>query len=291
VLAILPTMPGPELLSPPVHQLPAEAYFSREWFDLEQEHVHDRTWHRVDAEVADRAAAEQQGTVDTWEGLHFLSRRPERTLAEAMGALPRAIGSFRPSTLVEVGRADLVAACNWKLFIENHIDVLHLWYLHDESLAAYDHTRFEHRALGDNWASYEPARPGRTALADDAPPIRHLDERDRTGLGAHLLFPDTPFATSASFFLSYRAVAVEPEVMRVELRVLGEADADGDALVATARSFIEEDLEACVRVQAAVRSRHFEIGPLAHDHERPITGFHQQILDRIPHGTTEIDSR
>lgn len=290
-MAILPAMSGPELLSPPVHQLPAEAYFSREWFDLEQEHVHGPTWHRVDADVAASAVADRLGSVDAWEGLHFLSRRPERPLAEAMGALPAAIGSFRPSTLVEVGRADLVAACNWKLFVENHIDVLHLWYLHDESLAAYDHTRFAHQPIGENWASYEPARPGRVALAEGAPPIRHLDQRDRDGLGAHLLFPDTPMATSASFFLTYRAVAVEPEVTRVELRVLAEPDADGDQLVATARSFIEEDLDACVRVQAAVRSRHFEIGPLAHEHERPITTFHRQLLDRIPHRTTEADPR
>jgi Rieske 2Fe-2S family protein len=266
----------------PVHQLPAEAYFSPEWFDLEQAQVHATTWHRIDPEVAERASLAPDGPqVDIWEGLHFASQRPSQTLADALGELPSAIGSFRPSALVEVGRADLVAACNWKLFIENHIDVLHLWYLHDESLAAYDHTQFEHRALGENWASYEPVRLGSSALGDAAPPIRHLDERDRTGLGAHLLFPDTPMATSASFFLTYRAVAVEPEVTRVEVRVFGEADSDGDELVATARSFIEEDLEACVRIQQAVRSRHFEVGPLALDHERPITAFHHQLLRRI----------
>ena len=268
-------------LTAPVHQLPAEAYFSQEWFDLEQEHVHARTWHRVDAEVADRAGGSTDLQVDTWEGLQFASQRPTQTLADALGDLPQAIGSFRPSALVEVGRADLVAACNWKLFVENHIDVLHLWYLHDESLAAYDHTQFEHRALGENWASYEPVRPGSTALADTSPTIRHLDRRDREGLGAHLLFPDTAMATSASFFLTYRAVAVEPEITRIELRVLAEPDSDGHELVASARSFIEEDLEACVRIQQAVRSAHFEVGPLALDHERPITHFHQQLLRRI----------
>lgn len=266
----------------PVHQLPAEAYFSQEWFDLERACVHATTWHRVDPEVAELASVSSCGPqVDAWEGLHFASQRPEQPLTEALGDLPDAIGSFRPSQLVEVGRADLVADCNWKLFIENHIDVLHLWYLHDESLAAYDHTQFQHRSLDGNWASYEPMRPGSTALADGAPPIRHLDERDRAGLGAHLLFPDTPMATSASFFLTYRAAAVEPEATRVEVRVLGEAGSDGDELVATVCSFIEEDLEACARIQQAVRSRYFEVGPLALDHERPISAFHHQLLSRI----------
>lgn len=262
-------------IAPPVHRLPAEAYFSQEWFELEQQRLHARTWHRVDPEVA--AASVGRLQVETWEGLHFASAQPTQSLSEALGSLPEAIGTFRPSQLHEVGRADLTAACNWKLFIENHIDVLHLWYLHDESLAAFDHTRFEHQALDKNWASYEPMRPGGDPLAAGAS-IRHIAERDRAGLGAHLLFPDTPMATAASFFITYRAVATGPEQTRIELRVLSEADSDASELLAAARSFIEEDLEACVRIQQAVRSRHFGIGPLANDHERPITAFHDHLL-------------
>jgi phenylpropionate dioxygenase-like ring-hydroxylating dioxygenase large terminal subunit len=225
--------------------------------------------------------------MDTWEGMHFASQRPAQSLAEALGDLPSAIGSFRPSALVEVGRADLEAACNWKLFVENHIDVLHLWYLHDESLSAFDHTCFEHETLGRNWTSYEPLRPGAEPMASDGSAIRHLTDRDRRGLGAHLLFPDTPMACSASFFITYRAVGVAPEQTRVELRVLAEPDGDGDALVEAACSFIEEDLDACERIQLCARSRHFGIGPLALDHERPITTFHDHLLGLLGHRPTE----
>ena len=35
--------------------------------------------------------------------------------------------------------ARVPVASNWKLYIENHVDVLHLWYLHDETLGMYDH--------------------------------------------------------------------------------------------------------------------------------------------------------
>ena len=268
------------------HRLPAEAYYSTEWFDLEQERVQATTWHRIDASVA----AHQLGLqVDAWEGMAFASARPSHTLAEALSGLPEAIGSFRPSELVEVGRADMSSGCNWKLFIENHIDVLHLWYLHDESLAAYDHTRFEHAALGRNWASYEPIRPGRQPMPGAV--IEHLADRDRQGLGAHLLFPDTPMAASASFFATYRAVPVGPEETRVELRVLAEPGADADTLVAATRSFIEEDLEACERIQAAVRSSRWEIGPLARDHERPITAFHDHLLGLLGREPSETAAR
>lgn len=272
----------PTTRTSPAHRLPAEAYHSSEWFDLEHELVHATTWHRIDADAVHDTGVE----VDVWEGMVFASARPSQTLAEALAGLPGAIGSFRPSALVEVGRADLSAACNWKLFIENHIDVLHLWYLHDESLAAFDHTRFEHAALGRNWASYEPVRPGRAPMPGSA--IGHLSERDRRGLGAHLLFPDTPMATSASFFTTYRAVPVGPEETRVELRVMAEPGADADELVAAARSFIEEDLDACERVQGAVRSSWFEIGPLAHDHERPIATFHDHLLGLLGRAPAEL---
>jgi choline monooxygenase len=60
-------------------------------------------------------------------------------LAEWMGGFPAAIGSVRPGLVPQVAAADITAACNWKLFVENHIDVYHLWYLHAGSLADFDH--------------------------------------------------------------------------------------------------------------------------------------------------------
>jgi hypothetical protein len=45
------------------------------------------------------------------------------------------------------------------------------------------------------------------------------------------------------------------------------------------RQVIErEDGAACERMQAAVRSPWFSVGPLANDHERPITWFQDQVL-------------
>ena len=57
--------------------------------------------------------------------------------------------------------------------------------------------------------------------------------------------------------------------------------ADADALVAAARSFIDEDIEACERIQMAMRAERFVVGPLAQHHERPIEAFQQHLLDRL----------
>ena len=131
------------------------------------------------------ACALLPASVDVWEGMVFVNPSPDAApLRDALGDLPGHIGSHRPGQLTLVGVADVPAACNWKLLVENHIDVYHLWYLHRESLGDFDHNQFEHHQLGRNWASYEPLRQ-RTSTRRGSPagPSRstNLDERDRHG--------------------------------------------------------------------------------------------------------------
>ena len=234
-------------------------------------------------------------SVAEWEGMVFASPDPDvAPLEDWMDGFSDAIGSVRPGLLGQVAAADIRARCNWKLFVENHIDVYHLWYLHAGSLADFDHRRFEHRAVGPHWVSYEPRRQGSSSglggpagpgvsdgtdgLDRGSPPIAHLAPRDRDGLGAHLLFPNMTFAVSGEFFISYAVVPEAPDRSRVELRVRAEPGADAAALLAAARSFIDEDIAACERIQPAMASPWFAVGPLARGHEAPIAAFHRNLL-------------
>lgn len=221
-------------------------------------------------------------SVGVWEGLVFAHPDPDApTLAATLGELPVAIGSHRPGLLRQVASADLPARCNWKLLVENHIDVYHLWYLHRSSLADFDHNRFEHQQVGRHWVSYEPLRRADLATAQlvrGTKPIAHLDERDRYGIGAHLIFPNVLLASNAEFFMSYAVVADSPTTCHIEVRIRAEDESDGDALLDAVRSFIDEDIVACERVQAAVASPWFSVGPLAETHEAPITAFHEHLL-------------
>ena len=223
-------------------------------------------------------------SVTTWEGMVFAHPDPHATpLADLLGELPSHLGSHRPGLLRQVATAHIDAGCNWKLLIENHVDVYHLWYLHGDSLGDFDHTRFEHHQLDANWASYEPARGAvaEAALMTGTTPIRHLDQRDRNGLGAHLLFPNTMMASSAEFFATYVAHPVAPDRTRIELRIRAEEEADPAKLLRAVRSFIEEDVSACEAIQLAIASPSFTVGPLALDHEAPIAAFHHQILEAV----------
>jgi phenylpropionate dioxygenase-like ring-hydroxylating dioxygenase large terminal subunit len=220
--------------------------------------------------------------VDTWEGMVFAHLDPAAApLPQFMGDWARRLGSVRPGRLGQVARARLEGRFNWKLFVENHVDVLHLWYLHDETLADYDHSRFHHSEVGGHWASYEPMRP--TAAAADATTaaagqIRDLEARDRFGIGAHMLFPNILMASTAEFWVTYAVTPLAPDRSVVDLRLRAEPDADPAALVAAARAFIDEDMAACEAVQMVASSARFEVGPLARDHEAPIVNFHQHLV-------------
>lgn len=297
--------------------LAPEAYWSEAWFAHEQHGLFARTWcfvgpiddvpldgRPIVVEVGDRlvelrrtgegdlvarSVDGRKALVDVWAGFAFVHADPATAepLAEWLGDLPANIGAFRPQDLVEVARRRIEVSCNWKLYIENHIDVYHLWYLHEQSLAAYDHPRHRWRNCGDHWVFSEPPRDG---VADSAQfvrgfaPISHIGRED-WGSGAHLVFPNLPFATGAGFFMTYQCLPRGPEHTTIDLRVRAEPghDHDADAFLAMADVVLHrEDGLACERIQAALRSPTFAVGPLAASHELPITRFHQAILRRVP---------
>ena len=95
----------------------------------------------------------------TWSGLVFVNPDPAALpFGEWLGDLPAHMGPFDTDRLTEVRRLRIPVASNWKLYIENHVDVLHLWYLHDETLGMYDHTGFLHRQVGPR-AAVQHHRP------------------------------------------------------------------------------------------------------------------------------------
>jgi Rieske 2Fe-2S family protein len=221
--------------------------------------------------------------VATWQGMVFAHPDPNtEPLTTALQGVRDHLGSHQPGRLRQMVRTHFEARCNWKLFVENHIDVYHLWYLHAETLGDYDHHRFQHRFVGPNWVSYEALKPnqelGRAALIKGTTPIRHLDRADQIGLRAQLIFPNTMIATSSEFWATYVARPVAPDRTDIDLRIRAEPEADREALTAALGSFIVEDIGACEAIQQAVGSPAFAVGPLAQDHERPIATFHEHLL-------------
>ncbi len=212
--------------------------------------------------------------VAEWGGMVFANPSSDAPgLHATMAGLDDRLGAVLAPRLRQVAVVRYEAACNWKLLVENHIDVYHLWYLHKRSLADYDHHGFRWESLGDNWWSTEPLKAPPTAAALDWLPtgIRHH-------IGAYLLFPNLMLVSTDQYFATYDALPVAPERTLLTLRVRSTEGADADALVSSIRAFMAEDIEACESMQRGAASPHFGVGALARTHEEPIRRFHASLL-------------
>jgi Rieske 2Fe-2S family protein len=220
-----------------------------------------------------------------WHGMLFVCPAPDPVpFACAIRGLADRLGSYLTQSLVEVARVEYTVGCNWKFLVENHVDVYHLWYLHQRSLGAYEHRSFRWDWLDDNWWSLEPLKD-----PDGAPPgLPGLGDEERTGIGAHLFFPNLMIVTTGDYLATYDARPLGPDRTALTLRVRAGADADGESLVGSIRSFLAEDIEGCQRLQEAAASPWFEVGPLAKDHEAPIRQFHALLRRRLVGSLTEM---
>jgi len=220
----------------------------------------------------------------TWNGMVFVNPDPAATpFAQWLGDLPGRFGPFDTTQLDEVFRLQVPVACNWKLYIENHVDVLHLWYLHDETLGMYDHTGFRHDQVGPHWVSEERLRPDAERVRGLAP-IAHLPDDERDVLRANLIFPNVPTSSSESQWMTYQVVPTGPETSLLDIRIRGERGGpplDDESVAQLLRVLRDEDGGAVEQIQRVLRSPRFEVGPLAAHHEAPITRFQRNVVEHL----------
>jgi phenylpropionate dioxygenase-like ring-hydroxylating dioxygenase large terminal subunit len=226
--------------------------------------------------------------VDTWFGMVFVNPDPDAApLAEWLGDFVDHVGPFDHTKLVDVARVRVPIACNWKLYLENHIDVLHLWYLHDETLGMYDHANFHHRKLGPHWVSDERLRPGHVRdRGGELLPISHLPYDERSVLRANMIFPNVPTSSSEQVWFTYQVVPIAPDRSELDIRIRGEAGSvlDDGTKAQFLRVLVDEDGFAVEQIQRVMPSSRFQVGPLASAHERPITDYHLELLARLGAG-------
>jgi len=216
----------------------------------------------------------RRAAVAIWEDHVLVHPDPKARLEDWLGPFPSWLGTHRPARYVETARTVLPARCNWKLFVENHVDVLHLWYLHARTLGIADHDLFEWWQAGPHWGSYEPMKDlAKAHRRPTLPGLPGLDSLDVDGVRANLLFPNLMVAATGEAFLTYVARPTGPETTALELTVRTAPGASAEEALDYARPFLVEDIRAAERVQETVRSGVFGIGTLALEHEAPILAF------------------
>jgi phenylpropionate dioxygenase-like ring-hydroxylating dioxygenase large terminal subunit len=174
---------------------------------------------------------------------------------------------------------------NWKFYVENHVDWYHLWYTHPKTLRMWDHHAGEMLQTGAHWASFEPASGSETGsgMTPALKPIEGLDQRQHQN-GAHLLFPNLTLFTGAGYFATGLVQPLGPERTRMHFRALvaPEQEVNAELSASILQVFREitevEDADMTQRLQAAVRSDAYAVGPMTMHHEAPIARFHDEYL-------------
>ena len=120
-------------------------------------------------------------------------------------------------------------------------------------------------------------------MSEHMRPISHLPAEERDVLRANLLFPNVPMSSSETLYMTYQVVPTGPTTSRLDIRVRAEPGSvlDDAGLAELCTVLVTEDATAVERIQDVIQSQRFEVGPLAVEHERPITEFHEAILRRL----------
>jgi choline monooxygenase len=223
-------------------------------------------------------------SVQVWGGFIFVHPDPaaEATFTAWLGDLPEHCGDYPWDDIVEIARTRVPLRCNWKLYIENHIDWLHLWYLHQDSLKMYEHHEASYATSGRHWYSAEVLRVGEGSQTPRSvmQPIPGVSEDELRTLRANLMFPNVPMATMGTMVQTYQVVPTGPETCELDIRNYGAPGAVVSEEMRAQGLLIlrDEDGVACEQMQMAIHSARFEVGPLAVEHERPIADFHANLL-------------
>ncbi|UWQ89565.1 aromatic ring-hydroxylating dioxygenase subunit alpha [Rhodobacteraceae bacterium M382] len=250
-------------------------------------------------------------SVDVWRGMLFVHPDPQApSLAQWFGDVDPYLGPHKPEELAEYteARNSYEIKANWKIVVENYIDVYHLSHLHANTLHMYDHSQAEYGWEGPHYHFWEPPSEAYGQdLEKNLPTPRVIPEPHR-GTWVPMLFPGIGIGASEDSWNLFIITPLGPELTRVENRTklanvsewefskqawsshrfwkdfggakyTGEGEKDEDDPMASG-DFTAEDIYACEQQQKSLHSPYFEVGPAAVG-ESPIIRHQQAVLDFI----------
>ena len=221
---------------------------------------------------------------------------------------------FDDGSLEYAGEVVYEMHCNWKVFYENAIDGYHLGYLHDNTLGKLYPDRNVWKPVGRNVAWYSTEREGPpqsnsilSAQISDGYGARRLAGHNEAFYpGVVMLFPLTILSPSPWGFYVSTLDPVAPELTYMRTKGWAPAGSTGrfdisgvdkpvrladlDEHPMESGNFQIEDMWIVEKIQRALRSPRFEIGPLADGDgaEGPIMHFQQSVLDYLGPAVEEV---
>lgn len=249
-------------------------------------------------------------SVDVWRGMLFVHPDPNAgTIMDWFGEVEPHLGPHDVRALIEYPntRNTYEIKANWKIVVENYIDVYHLSHLHSGTLAMYDHAKAEYRFVGPHYAFWEPLAPDYAADVARNAPMPLVLPADQLGAWVPMLFPGIGLAESEPSWSTFTITPLAPDLSRVENRtrvkntssfafarqaarsarfwrrsISGKYKSDKSDDPMTSGDFTAEDVYACEQQQRSLKSPYFEVGPAARG-ESPVIQ-HQEVVLKFLEG-------
>ena len=251
----------------------------------------------------------KKASVDLWRGMLWVHPQPDAgSIMEWFGEIEPRLGPHQVDQLPEYAEARTTyeIKANWKIVVENYIDVYHLAHLHSGTLAMYDHAKAKFGFAGPHYAFWEPLAADYAADVEKNAPTPLVIPKEQAGTWVPMLFPGIGLAESESDWTTYIVKPLAPDLTRIENRVrVANASAwafqqqewrsaafwqqkiapkyaaDGDAGQQndpmTSGDFTAEDTYACEQQQKSLQSPYFEHGPSSIHGEGPVRA-HQELV-------------
>jgi len=247
--------------------------------------------------------------VDKWRGMLFVHPDVQAgSIMEYFGDIEAHLGPHDVDSLVEIPDSVVTETirANWKIVVENYIDVYHLSHLHSGTLHMYDHQQAEFGFVGPHYAFWEPLSAHYLKHIEQNSPMPLILPKDQLGAWVPMLFPGLGLGESESSWSTFHVVPLAPDLTQVEIRTkvknASKWDFSKQAMKSTgfwhrqvkgkypannanaddpmaSGDFMAEDIYACEQQQKNLTSPYFQVGPAAKSGESPILA-HQQVVKK-----------
>ncbi len=277
-------------------------------YDLEGNLISVPEEHEEFGQVDKTCLGLKPAKVDIWKSMLFVHPDPNApSIAEWFGPVEPHIGPHVPEKMVEYEALNqsYEIKANWKIVVENYIDVYHLSHLHSGTLQMYDHRAAKFHWEGPHYMFWEPPVESFAKDQDSKLIAPRVIPEDMSGAWVPMLWPGIGLAGSEDGWNVFIIEPLGPELSRVHNRgrisnssgwkfasqqiqssmfwtkfglsgKYANYDAMGEDDPMVSGDFTAEDIYACEQQQASLKSPYFETGPAAKGESQVLE--HQRIV-------------
>ena len=231
--------------------------------------------------------------LETWGGFVFVNFAPEGpSLADYLGDLPALLEPYALDDLVCARRREFDIACNWKLFVENAMEELHIPTVHRRTIQQNTpmDTHTPEEARGQYCALFSTHEGSMALLKGDQgfPAIPSRRGKAATGTYFVMLYPSTMLGVTSDcmWYLELRPLGPTRTRLIHGACFPRSSVARDDFDEVAARYFkrwdttAQEDIDASERQQRGLRSPFSARGRFSH-HEALVHAIDNWVVDRV----------